>query len=102
MRTSRHNWLSKRRNVTELSHQSQSVPSSVRIENLAVRDVVNRDSLHGYLPARGRNIRELAFVSAGKRPGGNNFPLFGDHVFNCEPKIGKAICELAHPPLVQL
>src|ERR1700676_2450518 len=84
MRTSRRNRLFKRRNVTELSHQPQNVPSSTRIKNLPVCDVVNRDSLHGYFPARGQNIHKLAFVRAGNNPGDNKLSFFGDYIFNRE------------------
>src|SRR5580704_1143923 len=102
MRSSCHSDFCEGRSLTELSHQAQSVPSSVRIENLPVCDEVNRDSLYRHLfPGRG-NIPELTFVCAAKRPGGNNFPLFGNHVFNREATIGKAVCELDHPLFVQL
>jgi hypothetical protein len=77
--------------VAELSQQAQSVPSGVRIKNLPMCDVVNCDSLHGYFSARGRNIYELNFVSAGNNPGDNRLSLFGDHVFNRETRSGKLV-----------
>ena len=40
--------------MAELSQQAQSVPSSARIQNLSILDVVNRDPRHGYFSARVR------------------------------------------------
>jgi hypothetical protein len=67
-----------------LSQQAQSISPSARIQNLSILDVVNRDPLHGYFFARGRNIHNLVLVSAGNNPGDDTLSLFGDHVFNRE------------------
>jgi hypothetical protein len=56
----------------------------MRIENLAVCDVVNRDSLYEYPTASGRNIHEFTLVSSGNNPGDNHLAFFGDDVFNRE------------------
>src|ERR1700730_1873118 len=91
-----------RGNSAELSHQSQSVPPSVRIKNLSVSDVVNRDPLHGYFSARGGNFHVFTLMRARNGPASNDLSPFGDRVFNRERQVRKAGRHFHDPPFVQL
>src|SRR6266404_6365096 len=73
-----------RGNSAELSHQSQHVPSSVRIQNLPILEVVNRDPLQRDFLSRGGN--SYVFILMRPRDGPTSDHLFslGDGIFKCE------------------
>ena len=73
-----------RGNGADLLQQAQCVPSSVRIQNLSIFEVVNCDAFHRYFLAGRGNTHEFTLMRATKGPAGNQLFPFGDRVFNRE------------------
>src|SRR5215212_2240504 len=70
------------RNDAQLLHHLQIVADAPVIANLALHHSLHRHALDTKALARGRDTKELAFVSTLERVASRHLFAFSDHVFN--------------------
>ena len=85
-----------------MSHEAQNIPTSVRIKNLSLFEVVNRDALYRYFSAGGGNLHVFTFMRARNGPASNNFFSLGNQVFNGETEVRQGGNHFHDSPFVRL
>src|SRR5579864_852158 len=79
--------LRKSRKCAELPHQSKCIPTDIRIDDLTVSEVMNRDSLDRDFLVGWADSHEVTLMRPGNRPRSHQLVLFRHRVFDGEPQI---------------
>src|SRR3974377_432022 len=74
----------------QLPYESERIPSGVGIQNLSVRNLVNRDSRYRYLFVRWCNPEEFTSVSSGPSPSRDDSVVLGNDFLDGKSQVGKS------------